>query len=122
MDDLEAIARFPCTDSTSLEYSNVFMKQSYRMKSRRFSVGLHEIVQSISNAPDSVQKPQSELQEGVADGCMLRRGKRLKVDGGFSIRDRVGQLLQQTSKETERAETVLLLKQRHGMVHSELFR
>lgn len=65
------------------EHFMVLIRKSFRTKSHRRSTRMHEIVESLGSALDSVRKPGSEIHGGVADASPPRKRSAWRVKEGF---------------------------------------
>lgn len=58
-----------------VEHFNLLIRRSYGTTLRRLSTRMHETVQDMRSAPNSMQKPESGIHENVVGTSVLRKRK-----------------------------------------------
>lgn len=87
----------------SFENSNVLMNKFYRLAPRRFSTRMHETAETLSTALDLVQRPRSEVHDGLLGASVFWKRKCVEGGEGYPVRDGVSFSLQKSPKKlTER--------------------
>lgn len=102
VDDSERLGCLSYLDVGPFEHSDVHIKKSCGMMSRRLLKRLYESVQSTSSALNSVQRSGSEVQEGAGGASVLRKRKCVEPCGEYLARDGLCLFLGQACKGAER--------------------
>lgn len=75
MQNFGEVSGFSSTEAGTFEQLSVLTGEFYGMVSRLFSMRLRETVNSMSSALSSGQRPESEVQGGVAGTSVLNERK-----------------------------------------------
>lgn len=99
----------------------VLIQKFHRMKSRPLLQSLLEIIRSVRNALDTVQRAKSEIHLGVAVTYASRKRTRMEGGGGYLVLDGVSLDSGQVSKEVKRAEKAVALDRSLARILGDLF-
>lgn len=121
VDDLRRFGSLAFTNVGPFGHFTVHTNNSYRMTFQGFPTRLHEILESMSSALNSVQRPGCKAH-GVPLMHLYSEKMSVKRGGEYLVRDRVCLSLPQVSERAERAVSAVLLKRLHASVVDERFR
>lgn len=94
-------------DAASLEHVFRLLTKLYTMMSPPLLTRIHEFRENTSIALDIVQRPGSDIHEGVVRASVLRSRKCVEGGDRYVVRDRERLFLEQVSQKVERAETAV---------------
>lgn len=95
VEDLKRSEYLSFGDAAPFKQFNVLIKHSSGMRSRRYSAGLYETLNNISNALGNGRRGESYIPRGVAGTSALEKGKCVEGSGRYFVRGGVCVSLQQ---------------------------
>lgn len=119
MENLERFGSFPLMNAGLFEHFKVLTKRFYRL-SWRLSTTMHETVEKLKSALDSLQRPEGKVNGVVAGASLLTKRRCVDDGGGFFVRNGVRLFLRKVSEEPGRPEASMPAECWLGRVVGEL--
>lgn len=101
VDYLERLESLSLMDAGLLQQCTALVRRSYRITSRRLSTGMHEPVENMSSALDSLQRSRSKVHEGGSGPSVSKKRMCVEGSGDYVVCDGVWLFLGQVSKGAE---------------------
>lgn len=87
--ELERSESFSSANDAPFEHFNLLKKQSYRMTSRLYSMGMYETVHNTSRALEGVRRGKSQVHGSGFGAVSLRKRKCVRGCGGCLVQNGV---------------------------------